>query len=66
MKSLKIVHSYLNDRKQGVKINNQYSSFEEILFGVPQGSLLGLLLFNIFTNDLFLIIKDIDIASYAC
>ena len=59
------MHSYLNDRKQRVKIDNQNSSFEEIVFGVPQGSILGPLLFNIFISDLFLIIKDIDIGSYA-
>ena len=65
MKALKFLHSYLSDRKQRVKINNEYSSFEEIIFGVPQASILGPLLFNIFISDLFLIIKDIDIASYA-
>ena len=59
------LHSYLSDRKQRVRINNEYSSFEEIVFAAPQGSILGPLLFNIFISDLFLIIKDIDIASYA-
>ena len=36
--ALKLVNSYLSNRKQRVKINNKYSSWSEILFGVPQGS----------------------------
>ena len=40
-KSLKLVSSYLSNRKQRVKINDTYSSLGEILFGVPQGSILG-------------------------
>ena len=51
--------------KQRVKINDKYSSFEEILFGVAQGSILGPLLCSIFISDLFLILNNIEIASYA-
>ena len=50
---------------QRTKINSEYSSRKEIMFGVPQGSILGSLLFNIFLCDLFLIMENIDFASYA-
>ena len=65
MSALRFVHSYLKSRMQRTKINSEYSSWEEILFWVPQGSILGPLLFNIFLCDLFLIMENIDIASYA-
>ena len=41
----KLIHNYLSHRKQKIKINSSYSSWEEILFGVPQSSTLGPLLF---------------------
>ena len=47
-----MVSSYLLDRKQKVVINNDESRTENVLFGVPQGSILGSLLFLMFINDL--------------
>ena len=63
--ALKLVQDYLSDRKQRTRVNNLYSTWFEILFGVPQGSIHGPLLFNIFLADLFFILNEIDIVNYA-
>ena len=57
LSALRLIHSYLTNRKQRTKINSSYSSWEEILFGVPQGSILGPLLFNIFLFDMFFVVS---------
>ena len=44
---------YLSDRYQRVRVNSNYSSWSEIICGVPQGSILGPLLFNIYLSELF-------------
>ena len=65
LSALKLIQSYLSNRKQRTKINVTYTSWEEILFGVPQGSILGPLLFNIFLYDLFWKMCKNDFVSYA-
>ena len=62
---MKIKHTYFSNRKQTVKINSGYSTWSEISFEVPQGSILGPLLFNIFIRDLLYFLEDFDIANYA-
>ena len=63
--ALKFIYSYLKGRKQRTKINSSCSSFAEILFGVPQGSILWPLLFNVYICDLYYDIDNLELASFA-
>ena len=63
--SSRLDHSYLSNRKQSKKMKESYGSWEAILFRVPQGSISGTLLFNMFICDFFIIIDDINIANSA-
>ena len=47
------IYSYLTNRRQCVRINNTDSHLETIISGVPQGSILGPILFNLSINDIF-------------
>ena len=62
---LKYICSYLKGRKKNVKINNTYSVFQVLLSIVPQESILGLVLFNIFINDLLLWIENAGLQNFA-
>ena len=59
------IQDYLSNRLQRTKVNSAYSSYRDVKYGVSQESILGLLLFNIFLNDIFFFVKDSQITNYA-
>ena len=63
--SLRLLYSYLKGRRQCVKINDQNSNFLTLLSGVPQGSIIGPLFFNIYINDLYYIFNSANLHGYA-
>ena len=65
IQALKLIYSYLSNRFQSVKVKDTYSSANKVKTGVPQGSLLGAILFKIQFNDIFDIIDETELYNYA-
>ena len=64
-KTVTFIYSNLKRRKQNVKIENFHSDFLTLLSGVPQGSIFGPILFNLFLNDLLATLKMSELYNFA-
>ena len=64
IKRVELLQDYLSYRTQRVKLDFTLSSWLKILLGIPQGSILGSLFFNIFLNDIFWFVEKTDICNF--
>ena len=63
--ALKLLHSYLSKRWHRTKLNTSFSSWEELIEGVPQGSALVSVSFNLYLNDLFYLADCTEVCNFA-
>ena len=63
--ALRLMTSYLSNRRQRVKVKGSFSKYTEVEMGVPQGSCLGPLLYIIYANDLDNLFDDMRLVTYA-
>ena len=63
--AIALIANYLSNRYQRVKIGSTFNSYLEILRGVPQGSILCRILFNLFKNDLTFFIQEKEVCNFA-
>ena len=64
-KSLKLISSFLSNRKYRTKINSSFSERKYLRIGVSQGCVLSPLLFNIYMCETFLFMSEYNVAYYA-
>ena len=64
-KALSSIFSYLTNQSQCVCINDKKSNFHKIISGVPEGSIIGPILFNFSTNDLFFFVSNALMHNFA-
>jgi hypothetical protein len=61
---LSMIEQFLRGRRQHAVVDGTYSEFENVVSGVPQGNVLGPLLFVVYTADLFLLVQN-HLVNYA-
>ena len=64
-RALRYVYSYLSNRRQCVPINTTYSNYQKIISGVPWGSILGSIFFNLSINDSLFFVFDVSLHNFA-